>query len=134
MIKLRLFGNYHENYYRRYQKKCLRDRCAELRIKVPMFASMKRLQAAIDAYMKKAAVVHVEDGVDFRRTYKCTAVFNLAFTATTDYYYRVRAESEDVAREWVIQRLPHWNDREGGGEADSTEIEFFHISMEEEEH
>ena len=78
-----------ERYTRECHKKYMRTRCAQLGIAVPEKATMKQLQAVLDAYYKDAVVVYTESGVDIRQTDKPTSEYTVHFSITEFHTIRL---------------------------------------------
>ena len=101
---------------RKFRKKCLQYSCKDLNISLPENATIRQLETAIDEYMKKAVVVHVNDGVAFRHTDNPTAEYTVHFELYC--MHTIRAESEVAACSWIKENASFYY-RPDIGDADT---------------
>jgi len=120
-----------ERYWREYQKKEMRKRCAELGITIPENANIRQLRAAINAYNKDAVVVHVGDGVAFRQTDKPTAEYTIHFNLYIAHM--IRAESEEAALKWMKENAHDYYNPDIGEVVDMADYQFIDVYGEDEE-
>ena len=112
-------------------KKQLHAHCVQLGINVPEAATKKQLAALIYDYFMKAAYIRSDEGlIQFRQTEKPTSDFIAEFQLAG--YVKIKAENEEVAREWLEEALGEYDTPGKYNDGELTEWEIIGIEVDNE--